>query len=160
MPKGILSVSKRSLNLSYYKRKNPIVLFFNRFGLLHENFGTPSQSLWLQCIWAIILILSGSFNQLLTYTVFVMLTFGALAGVSLFVLRHKNIQRGNPYLAWGYPITPLIYVLMTLWIMMNTLIDQPRETLSGLILVSSGIPFYYYYSRKLKQNPDIKSVKK
>ena len=134
-------------------------LFFQRFGSLHQKFETPSQSLWLQFMWAVILILTGSFNQLLTYTVFVMVAFGALAGISLFILRQKNIQQEKPYLAWGYPVTPIIYVLMTLWILINTLIEQPRETLAGLILVSSGIPFYYYFSKKLSRNKDIPVAK-
>ncbi len=135
-------------------------LFFKRFGMLHQKFETPSQSLWLQSIWAVILILSGSFNQLLTFTVFVMVAFGALAGLSLFILRHKNIQQEKPYLAWGYPVTPIIYVFVTFWILINTLIDQPRESLAGLILVSSGFPFFYYFSKILNRIKKIPVAKK
>jgi APA family basic amino acid/polyamine antiporter len=123
-------------------------LFFPRFGKLHDDFNTPSEALWLQCGWTVILILSGSFNQLLTYTVFVMVAFGALSGIGLFILRRKQIQQEKPYLAWGYPVTPMIYILITCWIMINTLIDQPKETLSGLVLVCSGIPFYLYFRKK------------
>jgi APA family basic amino acid/polyamine antiporter len=123
-------------------------LFFKRYGELHKDYETPSQALWLQCGWTIILILSGSFNQLLTYTVFVMVAFGALSGIALFILRRRQIQQEKPYLVWGYPVTPLIYILITSWILVNTLLDQPRETLAGLILVSSGIPFYYYFRKK------------
>ncbi|MCK4892682.1 MAG: APC family permease [Calditrichia bacterium] len=124
-------------------------LFFKRFGQLHKEFDTPSQALWLQFGWTVILILSGSFNQLLTYTVFVMVVFGALSGIGLFILRRKQIQQEKPYLAWGYPVTPIIYILITCWIMINTFMDQPQETLAGIILVSSGIPFYYYFRKKV-----------
>jgi APA family basic amino acid/polyamine antiporter len=134
-------------------------LFFKRFGFLHQKFETPSQSLWLQFMWAVILILTGSFNQLLTYTVFVMVAFGALAGISLFILRHKNIQQEKPYLAWGYPVTPIIYVIVTFWILINTLIDQPRETLAGLVLVSLGIPFYYYFVKIFSRNEKIPAAR-
>jgi APA family basic amino acid/polyamine antiporter len=123
-------------------------LFFSRFGQLHQQFDTPSEALWLQCGWTVILILSGSFNQLLTYTVFIMVAFGALSAIAFFILRRKQIQEEKPYLAWGYPVTPIIYILITLWIMINTLVDQPYETLAGIILVSSGIPFYYYFRKK------------
>ena len=124
-------------------------LLFEKIGLLHEIFDTPSNALWLQFGWTVILIISGSFNQLLTYTVFVMVAFGALSGISLFILRRKHIQQEKPYLAWGYPITPIIFILITCWIMINTLVDQPQETLAGLILVGSGIPFFYYFRKKM-----------
>jgi APA family basic amino acid/polyamine antiporter len=123
-------------------------LFFSQFGRLHDEFDTPSSALWLQCGWTVILILSGSFNQLLTYTVFVMVAFGALSGIGLFILRKKQIQQEKPYLAWGYPFTPLIYIFITGWIMVNTLIDQPKETLAGIILICTGIPFYLYFRKK------------
>jgi len=127
-------------------------LFFKRFGQLHKEYETPSQALWLQFSWTVILILSGSFNQLLTYTVFVMVAFGTLSGIGLFILRRKQIQDEKPYLAWGYPVTPIIYILITSWIMINTLMDQPLETLAGILLVSSGIPFYFYFRKKISRN--------
>jgi APA family basic amino acid/polyamine antiporter len=123
--------------------------FFPAIGSLHPKFGTPAKAIWLQFIWTVLLILSGSFNQLLTYTVFIMVCFGFLSGISLFLLRKCESYKPDVYLAWGYPFTPLLYIMVTLWIMINTLRDQPQETLLGLLLVLLGIPFYFYFQRKI-----------
>lgn len=122
--------------------------FFPAIGTLHSRFGTPARAIWLQFSWTVLLILSGSFNQLLTYTVFIMVCFGFLSGISLFLLRRKESHKPDAYSVWGYPFTPLLYIIMTLWIMINTLQDQPRETLLGLLLVLLGIPFYLYFQKK------------
>ena len=123
-------------------------LFFKRYGQLHERFETPANALWIQFFWSSILIISGTFNQLLTYTVFVMVTFGFLSALGLFFLRYKNDSMDPPYLAWGYPFTTLIFMGFTLFIMINTLIKQPLESISGIILVAVGLPFYFYFSKK------------
>jgi APA family basic amino acid/polyamine antiporter len=122
--------------------------FFKRYGQLHERFETPANALWIQFFWSSILIISGSFNQLLTYTVFVMVAFGFLSALGLIFLRNKNESIDPPYLAWGYPLTTFIYMGFTLFIMINTLIKQPLETISGIILVAIGLPFYFYFSKK------------
>ena len=122
--------------------------FFPAFASLHPRFGTPARAIWLQFSWTTVLILSGTFHQLLTYTVFIMVCFGFLSGISLFLLRKKLSPKNDAYLVWGYPFTPLLYILMTLWIMINTLLDQPRETLVGLLLVLVGIPFYLNFRKK------------
>jgi APA family basic amino acid/polyamine antiporter len=122
--------------------------FFPAIGTLHPRFGTPARAIWLQFIWTVLLILSGSFNELLTYTVFIMVCFGFLSGISLFLLRKKESHNPDVYLAWGYPFIPLLYIIMSCWIMINTLWDQPKETLVGLLLVILGIPFYFYFQKK------------
>ena len=123
--------------------------FFSAFASLHPRFGTPARAIWLQFSWTTLLILSGTFHQLLTYTVFIMVCFGFLSGISLFLLRKKLSLKNDAYLVWGYPFTPLLYILMTVWIMINTLLDQPRETLFGLLLVLIGIPFYLHFQKKV-----------
>ena len=128
-------------------------LFFKRYGLLHEKYETPANALWIQFFWASILIISGSFNQLLTYTVFVMVAFGLLSAAGLVFLRSKNASLNQPYLAWGYPVTTFIYMGFMLFILINTLLKQPFETISGIILVGIGLPFYFYFSRQqLRKN--------
>jgi APA family basic amino acid/polyamine antiporter len=121
---------------------------FPLVGKVHTRFKSPANALWLQLVWTTLLILSGSFNQLLTYTVFVMVCFGFLSGISLFLLRRKSISQGDYYSAWGYPVTPIIYICITGWITLTTLLDQPIESIAGLVLVSLGIPFYAYWSRR------------
>jgi APA family basic amino acid/polyamine antiporter len=122
--------------------------FFRRYGELHPRFGTPANALWIQFVWSSILILSGSFNQLLTYTVFVMVAFGFLSGIALILLRIRNKSSEQPYLAWGYPATIIVYIGFTLFIMLNTMIKQPVETIAGMVLVALGLPFYFYFSRR------------
>jgi APA family basic amino acid/polyamine antiporter len=125
---------------------------FRWFGEIHSQYQSPANALKFQFFWTILLILSGSFNQLLTYTVFIMVVFGFLSGLSIFILRKKKEDRQGIYLAWGYPFTPIIYIIITGWIMVNTLRNQTLESAIGLILVAAGLPFYYYFSRKHRKN--------
>ncbi|MBN2367110.1 MAG: amino acid permease [Calditrichaeota bacterium] len=125
--------------------------FFPVFGKIHSIYNTPAAALWLQFGWTVILILTGSFNQLLTYTVFVMLGFGVLSGFALFLLRIKQETPVSHYLAWGYPYTTIFYMVIVLWIMFNTFLDQPLETMAGVVLVATGILFYWYFRKKFQK---------
>ncbi|MFZ0391383.1 MAG: amino acid permease, partial [Calditrichia bacterium] len=119
--------------------------FFRMAGVLHHRYRTPANALWLQLFWSILLIVSGTFNQLLTYTVFVMLCFAILSGISLFFLRRKG-ENLPVYRAWGYPVTPALFITILFWILLNTLRQYPVQALFGLGVVLAGIPFYYYFS--------------
>lgn len=129
--------------------------FFSMFGVLHTSHRTPARAIWLQFFWTVLLIWSGTFNQLLTYTVFIMVCFGFLSGLSLFRLRAIEGDQTDHYWTWGYPFTPLLYLVMTFWIMANTLLDQPKETLLGVLMVGIGIPFYFYF-RKMRNRYQLK----
>ncbi|NIT59406.1 MAG: amino acid permease, partial [Aliifodinibius sp.] len=130
--------------------------FFKIVGKLHPRFKVPAISLWLQCLWSIILIFSGTFNQLLTYTVFVMVLSSFLSGGALFILRKRNgdssseIRRGEKvtYRIKAYPILLSIYMIVSAWIMITVLINRPTESIIGLIIVGLGIPFYLYWKRR------------
>ena len=124
--------------------------FFPFSGKLHSRYRSPANALWLQAAWAILLILSGSFNQLLTYTVFIMVCFAFLSGISLFILRKKEAPAIPIYRVWGYPIVPIIYIAVTGWIMVNTLIKHPLESFGGIGIILLGLPLYFYYSRRSK----------
>lgn len=121
--------------------------FFQSAGKLHSRWRVPANSLWMQALWATVLILSGSFNQLLTYTVFIMVVFSVLSGVGIFVLRKKEGLPPEIYRAWGYPLAPLLYLIISLWIMLNTLYHRPVESLAGVAIVLLGIPFYLWWKR-------------
>ncbi len=122
--------------------------FFAPAGRLHPRYRSPANSLWLQFGWTVLLILSGSFNQLLTYTVFIMVCFAFLTGLSLFILRRRQGMPPDVYAAWGYPFTTLLYVLITGWIMLNTLWENPLQSLLGITVILLGLPFYYYFRRR------------
>lgn len=125
--------------------------FFKWMGELHPRHRVPVKSLWLQFVWVAILILAGTFNQLLTYTVFVMVVFSFLSGSGLFILRRSDSQNSNNnkiYHAWGYPFTTIIYLLISAWLLLNTLYHRPAEALWGILIVLAGVPFYFWWSRK------------
>ncbi len=128
--------------------------FFRQAGELHSKYQSPGNSLWLQFGWTVLLILSGTFNQLLTYTVFIMICFAFLAGISVFLLRRKHQTNREIYHAWGYPVTPILFSAISGWIMLNTLWNHPWESLLGILVVVIGIPFYFYFERKSEKKND------
>lgn len=123
-------------------------LFFAPVAKLHPKYKTPAISLMVQCIWASILCLSGTYGQLLDYTMFAVLVFYILTLVGLFVLRRKRPDAPRPYKAFGYPVLPAIYILMALFIDVVLLRYKPQYTWPGLIIVLLGIPVYFWWSRR------------
>jgi len=126
-------------------------LFFAKAAIIHPRFKTPTSAIVMQAVWACILALSGTFEQLFTYVIFVAIIFWIGAALSLYALRKKYPNLPRPYKTWGYPITPAIFILVSLGILVNTLIESPLESLSGLGFVAIGIPIYYYWKHKKKQ---------
>jgi basic amino acid/polyamine antiporter, APA family len=119
-------------------------LFFQKARQLSAR-GVPAASLILQSTWACLLCLSGTYSDLLNYTVFTVLIFYILTITGVFVLRRKQPQAPRPYRAWGYPLLPALYVLMATAICVNLLFAKPSTSLAGLGLVALGVPVYYYW---------------
>lgn len=126
-------------------------LFFKQVGYLHPKYKTPHVSLGVQAVWASVLCLSGTYGQLLDYTMFSQLLFYILTFVGLFVLRIKAPEMERPYKAFGYPVLPVIYILMALFIDVVLLRYKPQYTWPGLIIVLLGIPVYFFWSRRTPQ---------
>lgn len=126
-------------------------LFFKSVGNLHPKYKTPHVSLAVQAIWSCVLCLSGTYGQLLDYTMFSVLVFYILTLVGLFVMRRKAPDMERPYKAFGYPILPAIYILMALFIDIVLLRYKPQYTWPGLIIVLLGIPVYFFWSRRTPQ---------
>jgi APA family basic amino acid/polyamine antiporter len=124
-------------------------LFFKAVASVHPRFKTPAQSIIVQAIWCCVLVLSGTFGQLLTYTVVPMLAFSILTGVSIFVLRRKQPEVKRPYKTLGYPWVPLIFVSFYIFALLQVLVASPRESLAGLGIVALGIPLYWFWSRRI-----------
>ncbi len=122
-------------------------LFFKSNAELNEA-GVPEKSLWYQCLWACILCLSGHYGDLLDYVTFVVLLFYGLAVYAVFVLRKKYPNAERPYRAFGYPIVPSLYLLITLFMGIPLLVYKPFYTWPGLLLVLLGIPVYYAILKK------------
>ncbi len=122
-------------------------LFFRNVAKLHPTYKTPAVSLMVQMVWTCILCISGSYGQLLDYIIFAVLVFYILTIVGLFVLRRTHPDVPRPYKAVGYPVVPIIYIVMALFIDVVLLRYKPQFTWPGLIVVLLGIPVYYAWSR-------------
>ena len=122
-------------------------IFFKKVGTLNEK-GVPASGLVIQGIWAGLLCLSGTYGQLLDYVVFAVLIFYALTIFGLFRLRKNKPELERPYKAFGYPVIPLIYILLALIVMIILFIYKPGYTWPGLIIVLLGIPVYYLWKKK------------
>jgi APA family basic amino acid/polyamine antiporter len=120
-------------------------LFFKRVARIHPKYGTPAFSIVVQAIWASLLTLSGTFEQLLTYVIFVAIILWITAAFSVFTLRKKFPHLPRPYKTWGYPVVPAIFIIASLGILLNTLLEEPMESLAGLGIIFIGIPVYYYW---------------
>lgn len=123
-------------------------LFFKKVGELDPVHHAPRTSLIVQCIWASLLTLSGTYNDLLDYVVFAVLLFYILTIAGLFVLRVKRPDLDRPYRAFGYPLLPAAYILMAGLIEVLLLLYKPNYTWPGLIIVLLGIPVYFLWKPK------------
>jgi APA family basic amino acid/polyamine antiporter len=122
-------------------------LFFRSVAKLNPKYKTPAVSLMVQMVWTCVLCLSGSYGQLLDYIIFAVLVFYILTIVGLFVLRRTRPNAERPYRAIGYPVLPIIYILMALFIDVVLLRYKPQYTWPGLIIVLLGIPVYFGWKR-------------
>jgi len=117
-------------------------LFFRQAGQLNKN-AVPAKGLWIQCIWASVLCVSGRYGDLLDYVIFTVLIFYILTIIGIFLLRYKRPDLERPYKAFGYPVLPALYVLVAGTICVSLLIYKPQFTFPGLGIVLLGIPIYY-----------------
>jgi APA family basic amino acid/polyamine antiporter len=122
-------------------------LFFSRMKNNNKN-GVPGFALWIQFIWASLLCLSGKYGDLLDYVMFAVVLFYILTIAGLFVLRAKRPDEPRPYKAWGYPIVPILYILMATFFCVDLLYMKPTYSYPGLIIVLVGIPVYFYWKRR------------
>lgn len=117
-------------------------LFFRKTAILNRH-NVPEFALWIQCVWTCLLCLSGTYGQLLTYVVFVVLIFYSLTLIGIFRLRKTRPDMPRPYRAFGYPVLPVLYCLIALMISAALFIYQRQQTWPGAVIVLLGIPLYY-----------------
>jgi APA family basic amino acid/polyamine antiporter len=123
-------------------------LFFPRAAEINPKYHTPNPALWMQGIWACILVLSGSFDQLTDMLIFAAFFFYGATAFGVFVMRRREPLAERPYKVWGYPIVPALFVLFCVALIVITCINHPREATLGTVLMLSGLPFYFYWNRK------------
>jgi len=121
-------------------------LFFQSCGRLN-GYGVPAVGIWLQCAWAIVLIFSGGYSDLLDYIIFAALFFYILTVSAVFVLRHTKPDAPRPYQAWGYPVIPALYIVVCAVIMLSLLVAKPKYSWPSFLIVLTGIPVYFLWRR-------------
>jgi APA family basic amino acid/polyamine antiporter len=129
-------------------------LFFPKTAKLNAH-GVPEYGIWIQCIWASLLCLSGTYSDLLNYIIFVVLLFYIMSIAGIYILRRRNPDAERTYRAPGYPVLPAVYILLAAVICISLLIYRPLYTWPGLGLVIIGIPLYYILARKNKNRPPV-----
>ncbi|MBS1927914.1 MAG: amino acid permease [Ferruginibacter sp.] len=117
-------------------------LFFKKTGTLNK-YNVPEFALWIQCLVACILCLSGKYGDLLDMISFVVVMFYALTITGIFILRKQKPDLDRPYKAFGYPVLPAVYILMAIAFCILLILYKPTYTWPGLIIVLAGIPIYY-----------------
>ena len=122
-------------------------LFFRKVAEIHPRFGTPSFSILLQGVWSATLALSGSYEMLISYALFAMWTFHGMAVFGVLILRRKYPERTRPYRMWGYPFTPLLFVLFAVWFVINTFVTRPLSSTAGAVIMAAGVAAYFAWSR-------------
>jgi len=125
-------------------------LFFRRAAAIDPVHHTPRFALLVQCIWTVVLILSGTYSDLLDYVIFAALLFYILTIAGLFVLRRTRPDLDRPYRAFGYPVLPAAYIVAAAVIEILLLLYKPNYTWPGLIIVLLGLPVYFLWSRRNK----------
>jgi APA family basic amino acid/polyamine antiporter len=126
-------------------------LFFKSLGTLNKN-GVPAKALNAQCIWACFLCLLGAYNQLLTYVMLAVILFYILTIIGIFILRRKMPDAERPYKAFGYPVLPVVYILLASAFCMVLLIKMFSVSGWGLLIVAMGIPVYFIINLRKKTN--------
>ena len=125
-------------------------LLFEKLGKVHEVSHAPVWAIGALSVWASLLALSGSFDQLTDMSVFAFWLFYALAASAVFVLRRRLPNAPRPYRTVGYPVVPALFVLTAVWLLWNSLQTSPVEAVMGLLLIALGLPVFFFYRGRRK----------
>ena len=120
-------------------------LFFPKMADLSERTRVPVWSLGIQAVWSSVLAVSGTFDQLTDSLLFASWIFYGLVTSSVFVLRRKIPEAARPYRTFGYPVVPAIFVLVSAWLVVNTLIEKRIESVTGIVLILAGLPLFFWF---------------
>jgi APA family basic amino acid/polyamine antiporter len=122
-------------------------LFFKRLAEVSQKSRVPIKAIVAQAVWASVVAVSGTYDTLTDSVIFASWMFYGLTTASLFVFRKKMPEAERPYRAWGYPVVPVLFLLVTGWLIVNTFVATPAEAFRGVILMAIGMPFYWYWTR-------------
>ncbi|HXT70500.1 MAG TPA: amino acid permease [Vicinamibacterales bacterium] len=144
----ILSASR----LFYAMAKDGVL--FPAAAAVHPKYNTPHIAIIGLTIWSSVLAVSGTYEDLFTYVVFVSVLFSLLGGLAFFRLRQLRPDAERPYRVWGYPVVPAVFILGALFMVINTLVSRPVQSIAGLGLLVLGLPAYWYWSRQATTGND------
>ena len=122
--------------------------FFPALARVHPIYRTPGVSILALSAWSALLVLSGRYEQLYTYVIFASWILYGMTAAAVIVLRKKRPDLTRPYRTTGYPLVPVLFVLVALVLVLSTMFDSPRESLMGISIVLLGLPFYFYGKKK------------
>ncbi len=125
-------------------------LFFSKMAKVNTH-NVPGNALWYQGVWACILVLSGTFDQLTDMLIFAAFIFYGATTLGVFILRKKMPDAPRPYRVWGYPVIPALFILFCIFLIANTIYARPREAGIGLVLIFIGVPLYAWFKRIQKR---------
>ena len=131
-------------------------LFFRGLAHLSARSSVPVRAIVAQALWGSVLALSGSYDTLTDSVIFGSWLFYGLATASVFVFRRTLPDTPRPYRAWGYPVVPVIFVLVTIALLINTFVAAPYTALRGVVVLLAGLPFYWYWSRASREAANLK----
>jgi basic amino acid/polyamine antiporter, APA family len=120
-------------------------VFFASQARLSQTTRVPVVAIMIQAVWSSVLALSGTFDQLTDCLLFASWIFYGLCASSVFVLRRKAPNAERPYKTLGYPLMPLVFVLVATWLVINTFVNKRVESVTGLVLIALGLPLYFYF---------------
>ena len=133
-------------------------VFFPRFGRIHPRFQTPAFATVAQAVWASVLVLTGSYETLFSYSMVAAWIFYTLSVAAVFLLRRTQPHRARPYRMWGYPYTLWAFVLVSIWFIANAFVTQLVPSLMALVIIVSGIPAYLLFRRLPQVQPNLKTI--
>ncbi len=123
-------------------------LFFRSIGQVHPRYFTPANSIVAMSVWAALLVLSGRYEDLFNYVIFSSWILYGMATASVIVLRRKRPDLPRPYKALGYPVVPVLFVLVAAALLFSTMQSRPRESLLGIGIILAGLPFYAHWRKR------------
>jgi APA family basic amino acid/polyamine antiporter len=127
-------------------------LFIPAAANVHPRWRTPVAAIAAQGLWSVVLVLSGTFSQLVSYTGFAIVLFAGIAVAALFVLRWREPDAPRPFRAWGYPVAPLLFTVMSAVMVVNQVQREPGPAAAGLIVIGCGVPIYLLLRRRFGES--------